>query len=167
MEDIKHMEDIISQAKAELVRTKDQMAHALATTPDDRINWSPSSTARTPVQQVGHGANSLPGIQGMLTGKPFPYKSIAEFEAALRAADAEFTGREQVLALLEKNTSEYLAWLDTVTPSQLAATVQPPFGPPVPMAVAVTFAAYHLRAHVAQMDYIQTIYGDRDWHMGS
>lgn len=161
------MEDIISQTKAELVRTKEQMAHALATTPDDRINWSPSPTARTPVQQVAHGANALPGIQGMLTGKPFPYKSVAEFDAALRAGDREFTGREQVLALLDKNTTEYLAWLDTLTPEQLTSTIQPPFGPSVPMAVAVTFAAYHLRSHIAQIDYIQTIYGDQDWHIGN
>ena len=33
------------------------------------------------------------------------------------------------------------------------------------MAVGITFAAYHTHGHVAQMDYIQTIYGDQDWHM--
>ncbi len=149
------MEDIISQTKAELVRAKQQMAHALATTPDDRINWSPSSTARTPVQQVSHGAKSLPGIQGMLVGKPFPYASVAEFDAALRVEDEELKDREQVLSLLEKNSAEYLSWLDTLTPEQLASMVQPPFGPPVPMAVGITFAAYHLRFHIAQMDYLQ------------
>ena len=35
----------------------------------------------------------------------------------------------------------------------------------VPMSAGVTFAAYHTHGHVAQMDYIQTIYGDQDWHM--
>jgi len=160
------MEDSISQAKAELVRAKERMAHALATTPDDRIQWSPSPTARTPLQEVAHAAMAISGIQDMLTGKPFPYAGLAELDTALRVAEKEFTTRAQVLSLLEQNTAEYLAWLDALTPEQLAATVQPPFGPSVPIAVGITFAAYHLSSHVAQMDYIQTIYGDHDWHMG-
>ena len=161
------MEDIISQTKAEFVRAKERMAHALATTPDDRINWSPSPTARTPIQEVAHGAGAISGILGMLNGKPFPYSSVAEFDTALRAAEGEFTTREQVLSLLEQNSADYLAWLDALTPERLASTVQSPFGPTPSMAVAITFPTYHLQNHIAQMDYIQTIYGDHDWHMGN
>jgi hypothetical protein len=159
------MEDIISQTKAELLRAKDRMAHVLATTPDDKLAWSPSPTARTPLQLVGHAASGIPGIQGMLTGQPFPFAGLAEFDAFMRADEQKYTGREQVLALLEQTHTDYLTWLDTLTPEQLGAMVQPPFGPPVPMAVAITFPAYHLNSHIAQMDYIQTIYGDQDWHM--
>lgn len=158
------MEDIISQAKAEFVRAKDRIAHALATTPEGKINWSPSPTARTPVQLVAHGAMAIAGIQGMLVGKPFPYANPAEMDAALRLAEKEFTTREQALELLERNSAEYVTWLDSVTPEQIASTVQSPFGP-FAMAVAITFAADHLRGHTAQIDYIQTICGDLDWHI--
>ena len=159
------MEDIISQTKAELVRAKERMTHTLATTPDDKINWSPSSTARTPVQQVAHAANAISGIQGMLNGKPFPFASLAEFDTAMRTEEKKFTTREQVLSLLEQNTAAYLTWLDALTPEHLASTVQMPFGPPISIEVGITFAAYHTGEHIAQMDYIQTIYGDQDWHM--
>lgn len=159
------MEDIISQTKAQFVRTKERMAHALATTPNDKLQWSPSATARTPLQQVAHGAMSISGIQGMLVGKPFPYADTAEYDTVLRVAEKEFATREQVLGLLEQTSSEYLAWLDTLTPEQFASTVHPPFGSPVPMAIGITFPVYHLSSHIAQMDYIQTIYGDHDWHM--
>src|SRR5450432_3489962 len=100
------MNDTISQAKAEFTRAKDRMVRALATTPDDRINWSPSSTARTPLQQVAHAALATTGIQGMLIGKPFPYASIAEADAAWRAAEKEVATREQALGLLEKTSAE-------------------------------------------------------------
>ncbi len=159
------MEDIIASTKAELIRAKDQMTHTLATTPDDKLNWAPSSTARTPIQQVAHGANAISGIQGMLAGKPFPFSSIGEFDAAMRADEKEYTTRDQVLSLLEQNSADYLAWLDTLTSEQLASMVQLPFGPAMPTSVCITFAADHLRQHVAQMGYIQTIYGDLDWHM--
>ena len=160
------MEDTISQTKAEFVRAKERMAHALATTPDDKINWSPSPTARTPIQEVAHAARSISGIQGMLDGQPFPFSGIVEFDTTMRTAEREYTSREQVLSLLEQNSAEYLAWLDALTPERLAATVQFPFGPAPSLAVAITFPAYHLQNHIAQMDYIQTIYGDQDWHMG-
>lgn len=158
------MENIVTEAKAELTRAKERMARALMTTPDDKIAWSPAASARTPLQQVAHGAMGISGIQGMLVGKPFPYASPAEADTAWRAAEQEFTTREQALGLLEQTSAEYLAWLDTLTTEQLASTLQTPFGA-FPMAAAITFAADHLRNHAAQMDYIQTLYGDRDWHM--
>ena len=159
------MQETINAAKAEFLRAKERMVHSLATTPDDKIDWSPALTARTPVQQVAHAAMGTAGIQGLLTNKPFPYTDIAEFDASMRLAEKAFTTREQALGLLEKTSAEYLAWLDTVTPEQLASTVQLPFGPSFPMAFGITFPADHMRAHCAQIAYIQTICGDLDWHM--
>lgn len=159
------MENTLSQTKAELLRAKERLTQALATTPENRIGWSPSPTARTPLQLAGHAANAISGIQGMLTGQSFPFAGLAEFDAFMRADEQKYTSREQVLALLEQTSIVYFAWLDTLTPEQISAMVQPPFGPLVPMAVAITFPTYHLNNHIAQMDYIQTIYGDHDWHM--
>ena len=159
------MQDTLSQTKAEFLRAKERLARALATTPDERIHWSPSPTARTPLQQVAHCAMSIAGIHGMLVGKPFPYAGIAEFDTALRAAEREFTTREQVLGLLEQTSAEYLTWLEALTPEQFASTVHTPFGQTVPMAVGLGFPAYHTLGHIAQVDYIQTIYGDQDWHI--
>ena len=31
--------------------------------------------------------------------------------------------------------------------------------------VAITFASSHTNGHAAQLDYIQTAFGDHDWHM--
>ncbi len=159
------MEDIISQTKAEFVRAKGQMAHTLATTPDDKLNWAPSATARTPIQQVAHAAMSVSTIQGMLAGKMFPYSGPAELDVAARLADKEFTSRQQALEILERSSTEYLAWLDALTEEQLGATVDMFFGL-IPMTIGITFPAEHMHGHIAQMDYIQTIYGDLDWHMG-
>lgn len=159
------MQEIIDAAKAEFLRAKERITHNLATTPDDRINWSPTPTARTPVQQVAHAAMATTGIQGLLMGKPFPYASLADLDPALRLAEKEFTTREQALSLLEQTSAEYLQWLDTMTPEQMASTVHLPSRPSFPMAVGITLPADHMRSHCAQIDYIQTIYGDRDWHM--
>ncbi len=158
------MNDVVSQTKSQFIRVKDRMVLLLAKTPDDRINWSPSATSRTPLQQVAHSAMAISGIHGMLLGRPFPFENIADMDTSLRADEKKLTTRDDVLSLLEKNGNEYLAWLDTLTAEQLAGTIQSPFGP-MPMAGALGFATDHTRGHTAQIEYIQTVYGDLDWYM--
>lgn len=157
------MNDTIEAAKAEFLRAKSRVATGLKTTPDDKINWSPSPTARTAVQQVAHVAISIKGMMDWLKGVPFPYADFAEMDTAARAMEKEYTSRDQVLQLLDENSDAYLGWLDSLTPEFLATTLETPFGS-FPMSNAITFPADHTRGHAAQLEYIQTIYGDLGWH---
>jgi hypothetical protein len=157
------MEGVVNAAKAELANAKKRMEKVLAATPDDKINWSPGPNARTPVQVVAHAALSVTGIQGMLEGKPFPWANIEEADRAWRVDEAKFTSREQVVELLNKNVDTYFAWLDSLSAEQLASEVRAPMGT-FPLSTAITFPAFHLSTHTAQLDYIQTILGDRDMH---
>ncbi len=100
----------------------------------------------------------------VLAGGDFPFRSIPEADRGLRDAEKQFTTRRQVLDLLDRNGTAYLTWLDTLTPEQLDSLVETPFFT-MPRVSAIAMLAEHLRGHVAQMDYIQTIYGDHDWHM--
>jgi hypothetical protein len=160
------MEDAISKAKADFVRAKDQLTRALANTPDDKVNWAPSPTARTPVQIVVHCAQALRNINEFLDGQPFPVTDTAAADKFFREQEQPFTTREQAVSLLEKNSAEYLAWLDALTPERLNTSIQLPFGlGSAPVAAGLAFPAAHTQGHVGQIDYIQTIYGDRAWHL--
>ncbi len=154
----------IEAVKAEFGRAKERMTRALANTPDDKLNWSPSSTARTPIEQVAHAALSIKGMQDWFSGVPFPFSDMQELDSWLRVKEKEFKTRDQALGLLEDNSNEYVSWLDNLTPEQIDSTLHTGFGD-YPMAVAVTFVADHIRGHTAQIEYIQTIYGDHDWHI--
>ena len=160
------MEETITQAKAEFLRAKEQLLSSLATTPDDKLNWSPATTARTPLQLAAHAASAVSGIVRMLNGEPLPYPDTGKFDASMRLAEQEYTTREQVLSLMEQNSAQYLTWIDALSPEQVSSTITIPFGS-MPMAVAVTLPADHINYHVAQLNYLQTICGDREWHMGS
>ena len=154
----------VTEAKAEFTRAKDRLAKDLATTPDDKINWSPSSTSRTPIECVVHAAMGTRGIMGMFQGQPFPFSSMAELDAFSREKEKEYKTREQAISVLEETSTEYCDWLDSLTPDQINSKWESPMGS-FPMAAAITFPADHLRCHAGQIEYIQTIYGDRDWHM--
>jgi hypothetical protein len=162
------MEDVISQAKADFVRAKDQLSRAFATTPDDKINWAPSPTARTPVQIVVHCAQALKNINEFLDGRPFEFTDTAAADKFFRENERPFTTREEAVSLLEKNCAEYLVWLDALTPERLNTSIQLPFGlGSAPLAVGLTFPPAHTSGHAGQIEYIQTIYGDRDWHLNA
>ena len=157
-------EDSVSQAKAEFLRAKARLLVALDTTPDDKLNWSPSASARTPVELVAHAASAVALIQGTISGAPWPYTSLTEADAAFRAADKPFKTRERATDHLAETSDKFIAWLDSLTPEQVGSTVQTIFGS-FPMSVAITLAADHMRGHTAQIEYIQTIWGDYDWHV--
>lgn len=158
-------QETIEHARADFLRSKERLSSALSTTPDDRINWSPSPTARTPIQQVAHAAQVLEGMQIMLNGGTFPIETSAEADKVFLEQEKPFTTRESVLHLLEQNSATYLQWLDSLTPEALTATVTLPFGfGTAPMTAALSFASQHTNWHTAQINYIQTIYGDRVWH---
>ena len=158
------MNQIISEAKAEFIRAKERISKALMTTPNEKINWSPAPSARTPIELVVHAGIGNTIIGNMILGKPFPYGSMAEMDAASKTEEKKYSTREEALGILEKTSSEYLALLDSLTDEQLKSTVI--FGASsFPMASAITFPADHIRSHASQIDYIQTVYGDNEFHM--
>jgi len=160
------MQDAVAKAKAEFQHERDRMIHALATTPDDRVNWSPSPTARTPIEQVVHAAEAVRHIHDTLDGRTYAVSTPGEADRRFREREQAIKTREEALDLLMKNGDAYLAWLDTLTPEQYASDVKMAFSlGMIPMTFALGIEANHLSFHTAQMIYIQTIYGDRDWHM--
>ncbi len=154
----------VEGAKAEFNRAKDRVNKCLESTPDDKINWSPSATARTPIEAAAHSAMSISGMQGWLAGQPFPFESMAALDEYCRNEEKNFKTREQVNELMEKNSQAFLEFLDGLNEEKLASTFETQMGN-FPMMVAITFPADHLRGHAAQMEYIQTVYGDREMHM--
>lgn len=158
--------EYIENAKAEFLHAKEGMIKALNTTPDERINWAPSPTARTPIQQVAHSAASIGHITGMLRGNPFAVPTPEEADKGFREWEQQFTNRDEVLELLNQNSDAFVTWLDSVTPEQLNTLVTLPFSlGTAPIQAMLSAPTLHTRFHTAQIEYMQTIYGDQDWHL--
>lgn len=157
--------ETVVAAKAEFDRAVDRMKRALATTPDDKLNWSPGGEARTPLMQVAHVSAAIEGMVGWFQGQAMDWSDIKAIDAGWRAAEKKVQTREQAETMLEAARAKYHAYLDSLTEEQLAKDFPLPFGPR-PMSDVITFPADHTRGHAAQLEYTQTCYGDVDWHMG-
>lgn len=157
---------VIEQVKQTFLQSKEGLLKSFRTTPDERVNWAPSPSSRTPAQLVAHSAVAIENIRTQLDGTPFPIKTTVEADESFRAWERDITTREQALDLLEKNSAKFLEWLDALTPEKMEYNAEMPFGLGLyPVAASLNFPSDHMRYHIAQLDYLQTIYGDQEWYL--
>lgn len=160
------MQDKIRQFKAEFEQAIGGVKHALGTTTADRLTWSPSKSARSPLQVAAHVAIGGRDMLGNLTGNTFPIETTEEAEQFHRERDSKVESLEECTQMLDDLTRDYFSWLDGLTEKSLDEPMKLPFGMgEMPVSMGITFMPLHVQWHTAQINYIQTIYGDHDWHM--
>jgi len=159
------MRDQIENAKAVVARATEQLAKSFSHVPDDRLNWRPSETARSPIMIVAHCAESLGHLSEMLKGTTYSIPTMAEADAIFMQNDTQLRSREEALDALHRSTEAYIQTLDSLATAGVEGEVNLPFGlGSAPRSAMLSVGADHTKWHTAQLDYIHTIYGDRDWH---
>ena len=160
------IEEYIQEAIGFYTQASVRLEKNLASTSEDRLHWSPSATARSPLAIAVHCGLAVKGMTKSLKGveEPSPEMSPADMDNWLREQEKAVTTRDQALALLHEANDEHISWLRTITPDVLSGTTNLGFGP-MPTKLVIHIVAGHLHDHAAQIEYIQTIYGDREWRM--
>ena len=158
------MNSTIESAKGEFERAVVRLTQSVAATPDEKIDWSPAPTARTPIEIAFHCTEVINALHGAISGTdPMPAASPVEMDTYFRTSEMTHGSRDEVVKKLKENAAAYTKWLDELPEEKLAEFWASPFGE-IPYSVAITLPAYHTANHTAQLEYIQTIYGDRVWH---
>ncbi len=158
------MDDLVASCKQNAVRGMERFLRTFSFVPDDKLTWSPSPTAKTPLRIAAHTALMAGNFAQILRNGKFPDMEMTQLFAALNAAEEGITTREAVIELFKKNTDDVLASLDALTPEQIASTLQTPFGFAAPMAMFMSAPGNHAQNHASQVDYLQTCWGDQDPH---
>jgi hypothetical protein len=154
----------VEAAIGELEHVKGQFLRALENTPDERLNWSPSPTSRTPLQLMAHSAYSLGFIRTMFTGTPYPTPTMAEADAEFMEMDGKIGSREEAVNLFEEKCDDMVTYLRGLAADEMDRMIDMPFKlGQAPLGAVLGVGALHTRHHLAQLEYLQTIYGDRVW----
>lgn len=132
--------------------------------PEDRLNYSPSSTARTPLRVAAHAALSNYAMAKMLRGEQIEFKSADEADRHMGAEEKKVTTRAGALEMLDSSLRDLLDTLSSIPEEKLNETCSTPFGE-YPMNRMIFMPGKHLAMHASQIDYIQTIWGDLEYHM--
>ncbi len=160
------MDQVVAQAKADFQMARAMLEASFAQIPDDKLTWTAAPTARSAAAIFAHCAWATSNILSQLKGTPFHIPTSAQADDHFRDQEKSVTTRQQALDLMEHHAALFTEWLDALTPADFERQFPAPFGLGfAPMEMAITFPAAHIRYHIGQMDYIQTLLGDRNWHL--
>jgi len=161
---VETVSELVQQAKAFANDGKGALLKTFSCVPDDKLNWQPAGTAKSALRIAAHAATPNSFFASLLRGEGMPDVPVEEVFAQQEAAEAALTSREQVVELIERSSAEVEAALEALTPELIASTVETPFLT-APMTFFMTLPGLHMYTHASQIDYLQTIWGDMEFHM--
>ena len=145
------------QAEAVAARlAQERFIYGVSKVPDDKLTWSPSETAKSPLQIAGSLAGFLSFVTMVITNKALP------------PMDGERPplpdSREAVNAALEAGFQGLRAAIDGIAEEDLGIGIPAPWMPGVPLNL-ISWVGMGLGVcsyFQGQLNYSQTIYGDMD-----
>lgn len=138
----------------------DMFLRNLSHVPEDKLNWSPCSTAKSAVQIAAHVAGYSGGFASVIRTGKFP-ATAEEFLAPINATIADIDTVQKAEAVLRQGIADTLAALDAVDPEHIEGSVETPIGT-TPFVFFMTIPSVHLVLHTGQIDYLQTCWGDQE-----
>lgn len=157
------MENYITMCKQRAVDAMDRFLRNLSFVPTDKLTWRPTPTAKSALEIAAHCAGYSGGFASIIRSRNFP-SNIDEFRAPIQSAIESVKTLEQAETMLRKGIADTIAALDTVNPEQVGTIIDAPHGH-TPFTFFLTLPALHLESHAAQIDYLQTCWGDLEVHL--
>jgi uncharacterized damage-inducible protein DinB len=158
------LKETVADCKARAEKAAERLVKTFSFVPDDKLNWAPSKTARTSLAVVAHCVMTNRIFAKVLRGEAIsPMPTPDEVHASSREFEATIHDRAEVVRLLEASREEIAAAFATMTAERFATSPNSPFGPR-PMMFWMSVPDMHMSYHDAQINYLQTIWGDLAMH---
>ena len=150
-------------ARDSFLRSTEILLKTYAAVPEDKLLWSPSATAKSATQLVAHIGLVNEAFAGILTGKVTGSTDVPAMFAELARKELTIKAREKAIALIEDSTAGVVAAIESITDAQVAGDITTPFGVR-PLRKFIFMPEWHVASHSAQIDYLQTTWGDLESH---
>ncbi len=135
--------------------------------PDDKLNWSPAPTAKSPLRIAAHTALYAGRFAKMIRERRLPVpENLADWIAEQVAEEVAITSREEMEALFRQGTAEVLEALDTLTLEEVGMTLDSGQGWSMSMKFLMDLPSIHTNFHTGQIDYLQTCWDDQEVYVG-
>lgn len=146
---------------------KNELERTFAAVPDDKISWKPAEGARSALDAFGQAAQGLSFGATMIEMRSQGFEGV-DVRAMMgqMAQERAAWSRQEAMTHMELNYSKFKAALEPLTDDELNAPLTMPMGggttAPISFWIMTTYR--NLVARFAQINYIQTLYGDTQPH---
>jgi hypothetical protein len=135
--------------------------------PDDKLNWTPTPTAKSAIRIAAHTALYAGRFAAMIRERSCPAPDNLEEWLAQRNAEEEaITDRKEMERVFREGTVEVIAALDTLTPEEIEMSIDSGQGWSMPMKQMMGLPGWHATLHAGQIDYLQTCWDDQQIYVG-
>jgi hypothetical protein len=148
---------LLQQGRANITNT-------YSAVPEDKLTWRPLDNGRSALDLFGEAGQTCAMIARLVESRGEDKPTRESFQA-MREERANWT-HEQALAAMESGADALFAVLNNVTDEELAQPVTMTIGGGMTMPLAgwAMMAYRTFISRFAQINYIQTLYGDFDSH---
>jgi hypothetical protein len=159
------MESLVALCKESAVQEMEYFLKVFSFVPDDKLTWTPTPTAKSAIRIAAHTALYAGRFARMIKDVKLPGSdNLAQRKAQRDADEVTITSRAEMEHIFRKGTEEVLAALDSLPPEAVGTSLDSGFGWSMPMTLLMNMPGLHANAHAAQIDYLQTCWGDQDVH---
>lgn len=141
-------------------RVKGLLANDLNALPEDKRSQCPGGCAKTPLSVVVECGMVNGFVAAYLTTGSTERMPPEEREAFMNSFDTA----EKALDYLETQTQKLYAAFDSLDENTLGEMSDFPFGRPMSRMAIAELPAIHMMYHDGQLNYVQTLYGDKEIH---
>lgn len=154
--------DLVETSKERAVSNMEFFLRNFAHVPDDKLNWTPTPTAKSALRIAAHTALYAARFAAMIRAKALPQpENLVEWLAQRDAEEIAITSREEMEKVFRQGTAEVLDALDALTPEDIKLTLDSGQGWTAPMTQLMGLPAWHATLHAGQIDYLQTCWDDQ------
>jgi hypothetical protein len=159
--------DLIDSAKQRAVSCMEMFLRNFAQVPDDRLNWSPTPTAKSPLRIAAHTALYAGRFARMIRDRRLPAPDDLDAWLAERTAEElAITSRDEIEPLFRAGAAALLDAMNTLEPDDIELVLESGQGWSMPMKQLLELPAMHAALHTGQIDYLQTCWDDQVIYVG-
>ena len=132
--------------------------------PDDKLNWKPLDQGRTALDAFSEAAQTCSMMTQLVESKG-ETKPSREMFAKMSAERASWT-KDDALAAMNTGAAALYTAIGVLSEDELAMPITMPMGGgmTMPMSAWIMMAYRGFISRMAQINYIQTLYGDMESH---
>jgi len=135
--------------------------------PDERLHWSPTPTAKTPLRIASHTALYAGRFAKMINEQKLPaVENMDEWLALRNSEEAAITSRVEMEDVFRSGTDAVLAALDSFPEALLESTLDSGLGWSVSAKWLIQLPGWHATVHLGQIDFLQTCWDDQEIYVG-
>ena len=156
----------ISCAHDAFMHKANQFRYSVSFVPEDKFEWMPTDTAKSTKEIMAHCALANFGLASLIGGERLGGvpEATGEFFPWLFMAQKEKRSPEDTKALYDESVQVLSTSYRQLSESRLAEVVETPFGMAMAVRDLLDIPGLHLSGHTAQIEYLQTCWGDQEFH---